>query len=211
MSKVFVSYRRLDSQGEAGRLGDVLESELGGGSFFRDVVSISPGIAFDEAIDKQLSAADVVLVLIGAEWLDELKARLNGTDTDYLRVEVARSLAANKSVIPVLINGAVLPAAADLPDDLRPLTRMQAISLRDEAWESDCDRILDAVGRPYSWGYLALRSSLVTASIIALVWSTAGSSGEVADIHFYRQLIAGLVSAYAAVELYWWYRHRRGT
>ena len=76
MPTVFLSYRRSDTGGEAGRLADTLQHKLGRRFVFRDVVSISPGDQFDAVLETQLAAAKLVLVLIGTTWLEELKKRL---------------------------------------------------------------------------------------------------------------------------------------
>jgi len=146
MPTVFLSYRRSDTQGEAGRLADVLQLKLGQKLVFRDVISISPGDQFDAVIEAQLATATIVLVIIGPAWVEELKKRLTQESTDYHRVEVATGLRGGKRVIPVLVRGAVLPTPAVLPEDLVALTKCQTITIRDEAWGADVDRLIDAIG-----------------------------------------------------------------
>jgi hypothetical protein len=93
MPTVFLSYRRSDTSGEAGRLADTFQHKLGSSLVFRDVADIPPGAQFDSMLDKELTAAKIVLVLIGPTWLAERQQRLKQTDVDYLRVEVAAALA----------------------------------------------------------------------------------------------------------------------
>lgn len=76
MPTVFLSYRRIDTGGEAGRLADALQHKLGKRFVFRDVVSISPGDQFDAVLETQLATAKLTLVLIGPVWLEELEKRL---------------------------------------------------------------------------------------------------------------------------------------
>ena len=82
-------------------------------------------------------------------------------------MEVATALRARKRVIPVLVRRAVLPLPAVLPEDLLALTKCQAITIRDEAWMADVDRLIDAIGHPYRWDLLVLRI-LIAAVVIIL-------------------------------------------
>ncbi|HPO19722.1 MAG TPA: toll/interleukin-1 receptor domain-containing protein, partial [Rubrivivax sp.] len=66
--RVFISYRRDDAAGYAGRLEEALEQRLGRGSVFRDVIDIAPGADFEQAIRQRLAGAQAVLVLIGPRW-----------------------------------------------------------------------------------------------------------------------------------------------
>jgi len=144
MSGVFLSYRREDSAGFAGRLADRLEAEFGAGSVFRDVDDIRPGEDFQQAIDSQLRSVDAVLVLIGPRWLE---ARIDGArrlddPADFVRQEVATALASGKQVIPLLVGGALMPGEADLPAPLAGLARRQAVVLSDGGWQGDVARLV---------------------------------------------------------------------
>lgn len=203
MAKVFLSYRRSDTGGEAGRLSDALRQKLGHRFVFRDVVSISPGDRFDKVLETQLDAAKVVLVLIGTKWLEELKRRLTKEKTDFHRVEVATALQRGKRVIPVLLNGATLPPPEALPDDLIQLTKCQVITLRDESWKADTDRLIDATGRPYRWELLAFRIVIAMVVIVFSVWKLSPliAPDRVSDYGFYRGLVLSLGGVYGLIEL----------
>ena len=139
MSGVFLSYRREDSAGFAGRLADGLEAEFGAGAVFRDVDDIRPGEDFQTAIDNHLRTVDAVLVMIGPRWLDarsQAGRRLDDA-ADLVRVEVATALASGKPVIPVLVSGAAMPGEGDLPAQLAGLARRQAVVLSDDGWQGD--------------------------------------------------------------------------
>ena len=164
MRTIFLSYRRSDTGGEAGRLADSFQQRLGGALVFRDVADIPLGAEFDAELDKELAAAKIVLVLIGPAWLTELQQRQKEAGIDYVRVEVAAALARKKRVIPVLLKGAALPSARDLPEDLGSLAKHQAMTLRDECWYQDVDRLIGAIGRPYHWRFVALRAVNCTRS-----------------------------------------------
>jgi TIR domain len=150
--RVFLSYRRRDAGAYAGRLADVLLQRLGPRSVFQDVTAISPGQDFTVAIDRALAESDVALVLIGPDWLKAATPqgtrRLLEVD-DYVRLELARALQRDIRVIPVLVGGARLPAAAELPDDLRGVAQRQAVELHDETWHQDVDGLIRSLrGQP---------------------------------------------------------------
>ena len=141
---IFVTYRRADSAAYAGRLHDDIVDEFGADRVFQDVSAIDPGEDFEVAIDAALDEADAVLVLIGPNWLapgaDGL-SRLHDPN-DYVRIEVSKSLARNIPVVPILVGGAALPSAAELPEDLVPLARRQAVQLHDSDWRNDVDGLV---------------------------------------------------------------------
>ena len=211
MATVFLSYRRSDAGGEAGRLSDTLQHKLGRRFVFRDVVSISPGDQFDTVLKTQLDAAQVVLVLIGTKWLEELKRKLTQETTDFHRMEVATALRQGKRVIPVLLKGTTLPPQAALPEDLFQLTMCQTITLRDESWRADTDRLIDAIGRPYRWELLAFRIVIAMVVIIISVWKLSPqlAPDRVSDYGFFRGLVLSLVGAYGIIELFLGYRYFR--
>src|SRR5215467_1174825 len=134
MSGVFISYRRSDSEGYAGRIFDRLRQDFGDDQVFRDVDDIPGGARFRDEIAKHLETCNIVLVIIGPSWLDALdetgRRRLDDPE-DWVRIEVSSALSHNVSVIPVTVGGASLPAAKDLPEDLRNLVQFQRRDLRD--------------------------------------------------------------------------------
>jgi TIR domain len=168
---VFVTYRRADSAPYAGRLHDALVNAFGEDKVFQDVAGIDPGEDFEVAIDAALDEADAVLVLIGPNWLapgaDGL-SRLHDAN-DYVRIEVSKSLARNIRVVPILVGGAALPSGADLPEDLVPLTRRQAVELHDTDWRNDVESLMRRLRResPAKRGRLAW----VAAAALVLVAS----------------------------------------
>jgi TIR domain len=150
--RVFLSYRRGDAGGYAGRLADALVQRLGPRSVFQDVTAISPGQDYTVAIDRALADSDAALVVIGPGWLTAVTPqgtrRLLEAD-DYVRLELARALGRDIRVIPVLVGGARLPQAAELPDDLQGLTQRQAVELHDETWHHDINGLVRSLrGEP---------------------------------------------------------------
>jgi hypothetical protein len=147
---VFVSYRRDDAPGHAGRLYDCLVSRFGKDRVFMDVDSVEPGEDFLDAIELTLADASVVVVVIGPTWVtarDERGVvRLTKPD-DFVHLEVGRALQLQKRVIPVLVDDAPVPESDELPQDLRPLTRRNAFELSDGRFHSDANRLADAIER----------------------------------------------------------------
>jgi len=149
MPTTFISYRRDDAAGYAGRLHEALENRLGRDQVFRDVDTLEPGQDFIEAIESRLAECRVFLAMIGREWLDardsEGRRRLDQPN-DYVRLEIVNALSRREvRVIPVLIEGASMPAVESLPEAVRPLARKQAVHLRDDAWDHDVDRLASAI------------------------------------------------------------------
>ena len=129
--KVFVSYRRADVGGYAGRLNDALTTRLGADKVFQDVSAIGAGQDFASEIDRALAEADAVLAVIGPGWLQASspagERRLLQPD-DFVRTEIVRGLASGLPVVPVLVGGAAMPTAGELPAELSRLADRQASS-----------------------------------------------------------------------------------
>jgi hypothetical protein len=145
---VFISYRRDDCPGYAGRLEDALERIYGKGSAFRDVRDIDAGADFTDVIESCLHGVRASLVLIGPQWLG---VHADGTrriddPKDFVRLEVATALASASKVVPVLLAGASLPHATELPEDLRALTSRQALSLSETNWDAELQRLVKSLG-----------------------------------------------------------------
>jgi hypothetical protein len=187
--RVFLSYRRDDSAGRAGRLVDGLSARIGERNVFHDVRSIAPGVEFHAAVISALQTTDVTIVVIGTDW-----STLTGPDGarrldepgDYVRLEVASALAAGGPVVPVLVGDAQFPAAAELPEDLRPLLQRQAIEIRDVAWHEDLDSLIDRLAEelspPNQWwrkrSILSVAAVLLVAIVIGILFVARGSKNK---------------------------------
>jgi hypothetical protein len=148
MPDIFISYRREDSSGHAGRLFDCIRERFGDESVFMDVTDISPGDDFTVALDGALASCRVVLVIIGPHWLASASrdgGRRLDDPGDHLRMEVAHALQRNARVIPVLVRGAATPAEGDLPEDLRGLAHRQAHEVSDSRWSFDTDQLIRVI------------------------------------------------------------------
>ena len=150
MSGFFISYRRQDAAGHAGRLFDWLRDRFGADRVFMDVAGIEAGTDFVESIEQAVGSCDALLAVIGEEWLASAKqdgSRRLDDPQDFVRLEIGAALRRNVRVIPLLVQGAEMPAEGDLPDYLKPLVRRQAVELRDNRWNADVDDLAEVLTR----------------------------------------------------------------
>jgi tetratricopeptide (TPR) repeat protein len=145
--QIFISYRRDDSSAWAGRLSDNLSKHFASKQIFIDV-DLEPGIDFVEAIVTSVGACDVLIAVIGKHWLlsadQEGKRRLENPE-DFVRLEIATALKRNIRVIPVLVDGALMPRSSDLPDDLKLLVRRNALEISHNRFNADLRRLVAAI------------------------------------------------------------------
>jgi hypothetical protein len=179
---IFISYRRDDAAGYARAVYDALARRFGAERVFMDVDDIHAGEAFADVIRREAGGSALLLVLIGRRWLGERPgqpARITEA-ADFVRIEVAAALLSGARVIPLLLDGAPMPTAAQLPDDLRALAGRNALELDNSRYAADIERLVDAVaealGEPRavprsraSAFWIAVAAVLLAA--LALVWS----------------------------------------
>jgi hypothetical protein len=148
--RIFISYRREETAYAAGWLYDRLAGRFGRGQIFKDVDSIQLGDDFVEVITRAVGSCDVLLALIGDEWLTITDAhgrrRLDNPD-DFVRLEIEAALPRRVRVIPVLVGGARMPRADELPDSLAALVRRQALELSPARFDFDTSRLLKVLDR----------------------------------------------------------------
>jgi len=148
MGSIFLSYRREDSEGQAGRLYDDLVAVFGSDSVFMDVTAIQPGRDFRKSIDQSLNSCGVFLSLIGRSWLtakDTSGQRRLDDPADFVRIETGAALKRDIPVIPVLVQGASAPKPDQLPDDLKELAFRNAVELTHARWDSDIQVLISAL------------------------------------------------------------------
>jgi TIR domain len=148
--RVYISYRRADASAHAGRLYDALAERVGHDQVFVDIDTIEPGVDFTDLTDRTLDESDVVLVVIGREWLDSTDAqgrRRLDNPHDFVRVVLERALDRNIPVIPVLVQGASMPSADELPVPLRALAHRQALELSDVRWRHGVETLVEVLER----------------------------------------------------------------
>ncbi len=147
---VFISYRREDSGGYAGRIYDRLTSRLGRENVFFDVDAIPPGRDFVDVLSDRVGKCDALLAVIGKSWVssaDSQNRRRLDDPNDFVRIEIEAALQRNVPVIPVLVDGAPMPQPGELPDSLKKLTRRQAIEISLTRFDSDAERLTDALSQ----------------------------------------------------------------
>jgi hypothetical protein len=149
--KIFISYRRDDSAGYAGRLFDHLAARFGARNVFMDIDTIQPGDDFRKAIENAVGTCEVVLVMIGRQWLharDPQEQRRLDDPGDWVRAEIASALANPRvRVIPVLVRGAAMPAIHELPEDIKELSWRNAIELSDHRFQYDASKLIGVIER----------------------------------------------------------------
>ena len=151
--RIFISYRREGSSGDAGRLCDYLKEVFGPDSLFIDS-DMPVGVKFKDHLHDQLNECGAFLAIIGRNWLNACgqhgHRRLDDAD-DWVRVEIASALARGIKVVPVIIDDGVLPKSSDLPSDLKSLPEFQALRVQNNQFERDsaalADKLREALGQ----------------------------------------------------------------
>ena len=147
-SKIFINYRRGDNSHAAGRLYDRIEQVFQEDALFMDVDNMPAGADFETILDKKVSECDVLLAVIGKNWLEMKDAegmRRLDKPNDYVRIEIASALRLGKRIIPVLVNGADMPAPEVLPELLKPLSRRHAVRLTNERFKADAQGLVNGL------------------------------------------------------------------
>ena len=138
---IFVSYRRADSAGYAGRLVDQLKSRFGD-QVFLDVESIRPGANFHQVIEETFAKCGAVIVLIGKRWRERDESMPPfGDSTDVITQEIRIAMESKLPIVPVLVDGASMPAESSLPPSFANLSKLNAIDLRHTSFERDMQAV----------------------------------------------------------------------
>lgn len=133
MARIFISYRRRDSAYVASSLRDALHARFGTDSVFFDVDNIPFGADFRKYIGNAVGQCDVLLVLIGDQWLhstNDQGRRQIEDPSDYVRIEIESALKRDIPVIPVLVGEAKVPGASELPESIRDMVFRNAAEIR---------------------------------------------------------------------------------
>ncbi len=153
MTKVFISYRRVDSLGDAGRIKDRLESRFGRGKVFFDISDIKGGAEFEKVIDASIQRASVLLVVVGPSWHQSFNRAMD-TDAastgpvnlrDYVKDEIKKGFDSSTPIVQILLKGVDRIEESRLPEELRRLAQLHALKLHHETFDADIERIIDAV------------------------------------------------------------------
>ena len=144
--RIFISYRRADSAGYAGRIYDRLAAHFGKEAIFMDVDTIEAGLDFVDVLENAVQSCDVLVALIGRQWLnikDEAGERRLDNPQDFVRIEVAAALNRGIRVIPVLVDGTSMPNSGQLPSNLKPLARRNAVLVNHYSFHADASRLIE--------------------------------------------------------------------
>jgi hypothetical protein len=202
MPGIFIGYRRDDSAGHARALFDRLCGHFGAELVFMDVTDIKPGMDFTEVLDQAIGSCDVLLAVIGREWLTATNvagSRRLDDQHDFVRLEMTTALRRKIPVIPVLVQNAVLPSASVLPAEIAALATRQSIELRDTRWDADVMDLIKALD--------AMVTSPSVPPGVRLPIARPSSARSSANRAAVGVLVAGsLIAAGYAVSLRWWPR-----
>lgn len=148
MSGIFISYRRDDTGGYVLALYDRLAAHFGEDFLFMDIRNIPHGVDFRRVINDTVGSCDVLIALIGREWLtitDSSGRRRLDDPRDFVRLEIAAALERGIPVIPVLVRGAQVPSEDDLPDVLKELAYRQGQELSDRRFDYDVGQLIEGI------------------------------------------------------------------
>ena len=182
---VFLSYRRADSAGHAGRIFDRLAARLGPERVFMDTDGIEPGQDFVDRIEKTLATVPVVLVVIGPTWLEaslDGHARRLDDPLDHVRREVELALEHSDRVIPVCVQGAAMPTEAQLPPSLAALARRSASIIDDARFDADVDHLVRTVADAVGTREVIAKATPRVGNVPAAVSTVIGTDDSVAAV-----------------------------
>ena len=146
--RIFISYRRDDDPFAARIIYDRLVRHFGDANVFFDVDSIPIGVDFVEYLDSEVQKCSAFIAVIGRGWVDAsdpVGNRRLDNENDFVRIEIESALTRDMLVVPVLVNGADMPGAQELPESIRPLSRRNALSVSHLRFEADADGMARAL------------------------------------------------------------------
>lgn len=175
MTRIFINYRREDSEDFTGRLYGELEKHFGRDQIFMDIDNIPLGAKFEEYIRKILTQVDVVIVVIGKRWLsieDNQKQRRLDKADDFVRKEIALAIELKKIVIPVLVKDTKMPEREQLPESIKQLREYNAINIRHEDFRSATKKLIKELENQIGGKRISRKLKMfVAGSVIVLIAS----------------------------------------
>jgi formylglycine-generating enzyme required for sulfatase activity len=186
MPRIFISYRHADTPHPAGRIYNRLIKAFGRRNVFKDFNNIPPGRNFRGVIKEAVASSDVMLVLIGRQWLtmqDDQGLRRLDNPQDFVRIEVETGLERESCrVIPVLVDGATLPKPSDLPEGMRELTFNQKFDLRnDPDFDNDLERLVTELRPARFYRWIVAITSIAIALIMVLAFMLFSNNQDEAN------------------------------
>jgi hypothetical protein len=148
--KVFISYRRMDARYPAQQIYATFCKALSSDNVFMDIHSIPPGVDFVKLLEGWVDQCDVMLALIGSDWIKAVDPKTGSrrldNETDFVRVEIRRGLKRGIRVVPVLLDGATMPEAGQLPGDLKAIVHLNAALVEFRTFDADVARLIENLG-----------------------------------------------------------------
>jgi hypothetical protein len=144
---VFICYRREESAFAGRAIYDRVAQKVGRENVFLDVDNIDPGVDWFDALNERVAACDALIAVIGRNLVaadKDNRRRIDDAD-DFVRIEIEAALMRGVRVIPVLVDGAVMPKTGDLPESLRGFARRQNIEISHTRFEADVERLTRAL------------------------------------------------------------------
>ncbi|MCA9232375.1 MAG: TIR domain-containing protein [Planctomycetales bacterium] len=190
----FISYRRKDTADISGRLFDRLSGYFSSENVLLDVDALVSGSNYRTQIEQLLERCNVVLAVIGQEWLtvqdDQGRRRIDDPD-DQLRIEIEVALKSGHTVIPVLVHDAGLPTADQLPEALRALADLEPHFLQSGLpFNTDIELLIERLAEhglhppesafPWHTVLLPLGIGAVLLSLFTYAWTPLGSESDYA-------------------------------
>lgn len=139
-SQVFISYRRTD-EAVTQRIVEHLDTALPWMKFFLDTAKLESGRQWSDALFAGLSRSNALLVIIGPEWQSSFRPRHD--ETDVMRREIEWGITEGRALLPVLINGATMPRRNRVPESIRPLLDIEAVTVDRKSFEADVAAIAE--------------------------------------------------------------------
>jgi TPR repeat protein len=145
---VFICYRREETAFAARAIHDRVVQRLERENVFLDVDNIDLGVDWFNVLTDRVGACDALVAVIGRNWVssadkDGLR-RLDDPD-DFVRIEIEAALKRDVRVIPILVDGAAMPKASELPDSLKNLARRQGIEVSPARFDADVEKLTRAL------------------------------------------------------------------
>lgn len=187
MTKIFISYRRSDSNEHAHHIADWLVQKYKRRNVFIDVDTIRGGADFAHVIEESIQTSDVVLVIIGDNWADEMHNRTMRPDIDFVRFEIHRAMSYAKYIIPVLLHRDVNLDPKLLPPDMQAITRLNYMYVRPHPdFHTDMERIRREIDTQYPFHrvrrYLTLFVAMIAFLGLLFLGITQSNLAEVGNI-----------------------------
>ena len=147
-NNIFVNYRRDDSGGICIAIYKELVKHFKQENIFKDFNTIKPGSDFVVSINNALNKCNLLLVVIGRQWLtvknEQGKSRIDDP-YDFVRIEIATALKRNINILPVLVDGMRMPSENELPDDIKGLVRRQSLVIHNESFDQDIFALVNSI------------------------------------------------------------------